>query len=150
MADPITRSIIIKGKVEDVFATWADVESFPQFMEHIKSVTRRDDRISHWVMQGPGGSTVQWDAETTMFEPPRRIGWNSRDSSPVKTSGQVLFTDLNEDETEVTVILKYEPPVRNRDRAGSDVVQGRAAPIGRGPSEVQEAHRGENRGAVDG
>ena len=118
MADPITKSIIVKGNLEAVFATGADFESFPKFMEHIKSVTRRDDRISHWVLEGAAGTTVEWDAETTMFEPPRRIGWNSRDSSPIKTSGQVLFTDLNEDETEVTVILKYEPPTGTSGEVG--------------------------------
>jgi uncharacterized membrane protein len=118
MADPITKSIIVKGNIDEVFASWADFESFPKFIEHIKSVTVRDDRISHWVIEGTGGSTIEWDAEITMFEPPRRIGWNSRDSSSVKTSGQVLFTDLNEDETEVTVILKYEPPTGTADEGG--------------------------------
>ena len=111
MVDPITKSIIVKGNIVDIFRVWADFENFPRFMAHIKSVEKVDDRLSRWVMQGPVGTSIEWEAETTMFEPNRRIGWNSRDRSPIKTSGQVLFTDLRDDETEVTVTLKYEPPV---------------------------------------
>ena len=111
MADPITKSIIVKGNIVDIFRVWADFENFPRFMANIKSVAKVDDRLSRWVMEGPVGTSIEWEAETTMFEPNRRIGWNSRDRSPIKTSGQVLFTDLRDDETEVTVTLKYEPPV---------------------------------------
>jgi uncharacterized membrane protein len=111
MTDPITRSIIVKARIEDAFAFWADVENFPTFMKHLKSVERIDDKVSRWVMDGPAGTTIQWEAEITTYEPPRRIGWNSRDRSDVKTSGQVLFTDLSHSETEVTVTLKFEPPM---------------------------------------
>ena len=111
MADPITRSIIVKSTIEDAFAFWADFENFPAFMKHIRSVRKLDDKVSHWVMEGPAGTKIEWEAETTTYEPPRRIGWNSRDRSSVKTSGQVLFTDLSHTETEVTVTLKYEPPL---------------------------------------
>ena len=110
MADPITKSILIKGNAEDLFNMWANFENFPMFMEHIKSVTRRDEHLSHWVMEGPLGAKIEWDAETTLFEPHSRIAWNSKDHSDLATSGKVTFLPLNQNETEVTVTLKYVPP----------------------------------------
>ncbi|MGQ0600339.1 MAG: SRPBCC family protein [Anaerolineales bacterium] len=110
MADPITKSIIVMGSLEDVFNLWANFETFPMFMKDIKSVTKLDDRLSHWVMQGPLGTVIEWDADTTTFEPHRCIGWNSKDHGPITTSGQVTFAELGLNETEVTVTLKYDPP----------------------------------------
>jgi uncharacterized membrane protein len=68
------------------------------------------ERSSHWVVKGPLGSSVEFDAETTMMEPNKRIAWNSRDGGDVKTSGQVSFNELGNNQTEVHVILKYDPP----------------------------------------
>jgi uncharacterized membrane protein len=110
MSEQITKSIIIKADVEDLFNSWANFENFPRFMENIKSVTKTDERMSHWVMQGPLGAPIEWDAETTRLEPHDRIAWNSKDNSAVKTSGQVIFKELGPIETEITVTLHYEPP----------------------------------------
>lgn len=110
MADQTTQTIIVKAPVEEVFAIWANFESFPNFMSHITSVTKTDERTSHWVMEGPLGVKIKWDAETTTLEPHTRIAWNSRDNGDITTSGQVLFTELGQGETEITVTLKYVPP----------------------------------------
>jgi uncharacterized membrane protein len=53
---------------------------------------------------------VEWDAETTLLEENKRIAWNSKDRSPVSTSGQVTFNALPHNETEVTVMMHYDPP----------------------------------------
>jgi len=79
-------------------------------MHDIKSVTMLDARTSHWVMQGPLGADVEWDAETTRQEENQRLAWNSKDNSAVKTSGQVTFQALGVNETEITVTLRYDPP----------------------------------------
>jgi uncharacterized membrane protein len=110
MTDSIVKSIIVKGAADDLYRIWANFEAFPRFMENIKSVTKIDDRLSHWVMQGPFGAPVEWDAETTRLEPNTRIAWNSKDNSELKTSGQVTFKELGANETEITVTLHYEPP----------------------------------------
>lgn len=110
MAEAMTKTIIVKGSVDDIFNVWANFENFPLFMEHLKSVRRLDERLSHWVMEGPLGTKVEWDAETTRFEPNTRIGWNSKDNSAITTSGQVTFRELGPNETEVTVTMRYDPP----------------------------------------
>ena len=77
MADQTTRTIIVGAPVDEVFEAWADFESFPRFMKNLASVTRTGEGRSHWVMHGPMGTKLEWDAETTMIEKNRRIGWHS-------------------------------------------------------------------------
>jgi uncharacterized membrane protein len=110
MADQFTKDIIVKASVGDVYAAWADFENFPRFMTYIKSITKAGDRTSHWVMEGPLGKDLEWDAETTTLEPNKRIAWNSRDGGDIKTSGQVTFNALAQGQTEITVMLQYVPP----------------------------------------
>jgi len=110
MSDRIIDSIIVRGAIADVYRIWADFKNFPLFMKYIESVTMTGERMSHWVMSGPLGATVEWDAETTRLEENQRIAWNSKDNSAVKTSGQVTFTELGPNETEISVMMHYAPP----------------------------------------
>jgi uncharacterized membrane protein len=109
MADSITKSLIVKGNISDVYNIWANFENFSKFMKHIKSVTKQGRDASHWVMQGPLGVKIEWDAKITRMEDNRRIAWNSVDSD-TKTSGQVTFQRLSDGETQITVMLHYDPP----------------------------------------
>ena len=106
----VTTTITVLGALPDIYKFWANFENFPKFMEHIKSVKKTGDRTSHWVMQGPLGVDVSWDAETTRLDENERIAWNSKDNSALKTSGQVIFTALGENETQIAVTLHYDPP----------------------------------------
>ena len=110
MPEQTTKSIIVKGNVPDIYAVWANFENFPHFMKNIKSVEKRPDGSTHWVMDGPLGRTVEWDAETTLFEPNKRIGWHSREDSRVKTSGQVTFVELGTGQTQVNVTVQWVVP----------------------------------------
>jgi uncharacterized membrane protein len=105
----VTRSIIVKGNTADVYKVWANFENFPHFMQHIKSVRKTGDGLSHWVMEGPLGTRIEWDAKTTRAEENKRIGWSSIQGD-IKTSGQVTFNNLPDNQTEVTVVLQYIPP----------------------------------------
>ena len=104
-----TRSIIVKGSAPELYHLWADLESFPRFMRNVKSVTRTGDRTTHWVVQGPLGKDVEWDAETTRLEEGKRVAWNSKEGCDVKTSGQVVFTEMPHGETQITVTLMVVP-----------------------------------------
>src|SRR5215207_615126 len=110
MADQVTRDIIVKAPVGEVYELWANFENFPYFMKYISSITKTSDRTSHWIMDGPLGKKLEWDAETTTLEPNKRIAWNSRDGGDIKTSGQVTFNELVQGQTEITVTLQYVPP----------------------------------------
>jgi uncharacterized membrane protein len=110
MAEQVTRTIIVKAPVADVYDIWANFENFPQFMKYIKSVRKTGDGLSHWVMEGPLGKDIEWDAETTRMDANKRIAWNSRDNGDITTSGQATFKELPHGETEIAVTLQYVPP----------------------------------------
>jgi uncharacterized membrane protein len=108
--EQITRNIIVKASPDEAFRAWANFENFPQFMKYIKSVTRSADGTSHWEVEGPMGTTVEWDAELTRIEANKRIGWSTKDrDGDVTTSGQVTFNPLPHNETEITVMMQYVP-----------------------------------------
>ncbi len=107
---PITvKNILVKAPLKHVYQAWADFENFPLFMQHIRSVTKTGERTSHWVMDGPLHSRLEWDAETTRLEENKRIAWSSTDGD-IKTSGQVSFNAMPDNQVEVTVMLRYIPP----------------------------------------
>jgi uncharacterized membrane protein len=110
MPDRETRSIIVKADAQIVYNTWASFEQFPRFMQHIASVQKTGPRTSHWVMAGPLGRKVEWDAETTRLEENKRIAWSSKDGRGFTTSGEALFNALSHGETQITVTLQYIPP----------------------------------------
>jgi uncharacterized membrane protein len=110
MPEQVTRTIIVKAPVFEVYAIWANFENFPHFMKYIKSVRKTGDGLSHWVMEGPFGKNIEWDAETTRAEPNKRLAWNNRDHGDITTSGQVTFKDRPHGETEIAVTLQYVPP----------------------------------------
>jgi uncharacterized membrane protein len=108
MQDQVTKSIIVKGQIETIFDLWSNFENFPNFMEPVVSVEHTGENNTHWKVDGPFGTTIEWNAETTRLEKHKRIAWNSLDGD-IKTSGQVTFTELPQNETQVTVTVKYIP-----------------------------------------
>jgi uncharacterized membrane protein len=80
-------------------------------MKHVESVSVLDEKRSHWVVRGPAGSTVEWDAEIINDEPNALIAWRSLDNAEVDNAGSVRFVPGPEGRgTEVRVVLDYIPP----------------------------------------
>ena len=105
-------SIIVGATVGEVYNVWRQFENFPRFMNNIKEVEKKDGegKISHWKVEGPFGMPVEFDAEMTTDEPETRIGWNTRGEGTVSTSGQVTFTELGTNQTQINVIMNWTPP----------------------------------------
>ena len=116
MSTQVTKSIIVKGAPRALYAMWSDFESFPRFMKPVKRVVKTGDRTSHWIVEGPLGRTIEWDAEATRLEENKRIAWKST-GGDVKTSGQVTFNRMPHHATEITVTLQYSPQGKARDVA---------------------------------
>jgi uncharacterized membrane protein len=109
----ITESFLINRAPEELYNFWRNFENFPQFMTHLESVTKTDDRRSHWVAKAPAiyGGKVEWDAEITSDEPNSRIAWRALPDSDVQHRGEVRFTRARGDRgTMVRVELDYNPP----------------------------------------
>lgn len=110
MAQQITRSMIVKANLDEAFKLWASFENFPHFMKNLKSVKKVSDKTSEWTLTGPLGASIKWNAEMTRMEKNKRISWNTKDNAgTLTTSGQVTFNSLPHDETEITVVMQYQP-----------------------------------------
>jgi uncharacterized membrane protein len=106
----ITKAITINAPIDEVYRFWTNYANFPQFMEHVQSVTMENDGLSHWKVTGPAGSEVEWDAMTTDMQENRLIAWESVEGSQVKTSGRVQFHENPNGGTRITVTMDYTPP----------------------------------------
>jgi uncharacterized membrane protein len=105
----IEESITIYKPVEEVYSRWRRIEELPRFMSHLESVTQGSAGRSHWVAKIP--LRVEWDAEMTEAEEPRRISWRSLPGARVEHSGAVVFHPVpGRNGTEVKIIISYRPP----------------------------------------
>lgn len=106
----IRRSIIVNRSPEELYRFWHNFQNLPNFMNNIESVQTLGERRSHWVMSGPGGTTIEWDAEIIADEPNRMIGWRSI-GGRVDHAGSVRFERATGSRgTVVRVQLQYNPP----------------------------------------
>jgi uncharacterized membrane protein len=107
----IDESVTIDKPREEIYTFWRNLENLPRFMQHVQSVTRIDERRSHWVVRGPAGKNLSWDAEIINEEAPERIGWRSLPGSDVDTAGSVQFLPAAGGHgTELKIELQYNPP----------------------------------------
>jgi uncharacterized membrane protein len=73
-------------------------------------VTVVDESRSHWVAKGPVGTRVEWDAEIHTEIPNELIAWRSLTGSEVANAGSVHFMPTDNGDTEVRVVLRFDPP----------------------------------------
>ena len=105
-----TEKIIeIDAPVERVFDLFSDFESFPRWMRNIKEVRYTGRRYTRWTADAPLGTSVEWEAETTHFEPDHRIAWRTV-RGDVDTDGEVIFEETGRGTTRLRVVLGYDPP----------------------------------------
>jgi uncharacterized membrane protein len=115
----VEESVAINRAREDLFRFWRNFENLPRFMDNLESVTRLDDRHSHWVAKGPAGTRVEWDAEIHNEIENELIAWRALPGSEVDHAGSVHFHPLADKATEVRVMLRYSPPAGKRGSAAA-------------------------------
>ena len=93
-----------------VFGFFSRYENFPRFMSNVKQVRDTGTGRSHWVVAGPAGVTVEWDADLVDFVPNDRIEWQSVQGSTVDNAGQIVFREFPDRSTQVNIRLSYNPP----------------------------------------
>lgn len=107
----VRKRITVNRPGEALYRCWRDFTNLPRFMERVESVQVSGDRRTHWRAKGPGGVTVEWDAEVTDEQPNELIAWRSLDTLPFQHSGVVRFEPAPGGRgTAVTVEMQYTPP----------------------------------------
>ncbi|MDQ2998325.1 MAG: SRPBCC family protein [Chloroflexota bacterium] len=105
------KSVTINRPAEDLYRFWHDFANLPRFMKHLESVNLSGDRRSHWVVNGPANTHVEWDAEITEDRPNELIAWRSLAGAEVDNSGTVRFEPATGGRgTVVRVAIDYRPP----------------------------------------
>jgi len=113
---------MIEAPVARVYDYWRNLENLPSFMSNIEEVRNIGDDRTHWVVKGPLGTKIEYDAETTQDQENDAISWNSTDGN-VQTSGQVRFQELGSERTRVEVTMNYsDPPGGRLGELGSKLV----------------------------
>src|SRR5262245_8672698 len=105
----VEESVTINRPLPELYRFWRNFENLPQFMQHLESVSMREEGISHWVAKGPAGMRVEWDARIINEVDNKVIGWQSLEGSTIATAGSVHF-DETADGTVVRVHLQSSPP----------------------------------------
>lgn len=107
----VEKSIEIFAPVEDCYRIWTEFEQFPRFMKNVQAVEPTGDpKVWHWVVEGPLGKTVEWDAQLTEMQPNEVVAWQSVRNAEVRNAGEVHFEDLGNNKTRIDVSMSYEPP----------------------------------------
>ena len=101
----VEQSIDVDVPVTTAYNQWTQLESFPQFMGGVDTVTQLSDTLTHW-KTSIGGVEREFDAQITEQHPDERVAWRSVDG---KTHGGVVtFHRLGESTTRVMVQIDWE------------------------------------------
>jgi uncharacterized membrane protein len=107
----VKKSIAINRSPEECYSFWRNFENFPRFMKHLEEVQVILGKQSHWKAKGPGGTSVEWDAEIISDEPNRELAWRSVEGADVDNAGVVHFERAPGGRGAlVRVQLQYRPP----------------------------------------
>jgi len=108
----IMEAIDVRVPVRTAYDQWTQFETFPQFMDGVKSVRQLDDTTLEWVAD-VAGREKRWEARITEQEPDQRIAWTATEGA--HNAGVVTFHRLAEGESRVTLQLDVDPegPIEN-------------------------------------
>ena len=107
----VRETILIRRPPQELYEVWRGLTRLPELMEHVISVTSTGPDRSHWIVKGPAGRTVEWDAEMTEKPAERTIAWHTLPGADVRNAGEVSFQPASDGNgTEMTVVISYDPP----------------------------------------
>jgi uncharacterized membrane protein len=106
----VAHYVEVNATPEKVYGWWRGLTNLPSILPDVKKIEARggDDTMTHWVVSGPLGKDIEWDAKIVEDVANQRLAWRSVDGH-VDNAGAVRFDDHGET-TGVEVSLQYDPP----------------------------------------
>ncbi|MGH9942065.1 MAG: SRPBCC family protein [Pyrinomonadaceae bacterium] len=126
----VERFVEVEAPVERVFDAFSDFGNVPRWMDGIEDVRPTGRRRTHW--RSRRGAGLEWQVETTVFEPDHRVAWRSV-GGDVLTDGEAIFEETRRGTTVVRAVIGYEPAHDDYDPRGAGVEL-----FGRGFAQVLE------------
>jgi uncharacterized membrane protein len=110
----VQKTVNIDAPRAAVFAYLTAWEKFPEWMSHVREVRVSEGSVegmwTHWVVDGPAGTTVSWDAEVTRFVPNELVAWTSVEGAAIRQAGKIRFSENEDGSTRVHIQMSYNPP----------------------------------------
>jgi hypothetical protein len=106
MSTKVEKSILVNVPLSVAYNQWTQFEEFPHFMSGIKSVKQLDDKRLNWVAE-IAGVRRQWDATILEQVPDKKVSWAATEGAT--NAGSVSFEDVGGGQTQVHLVLEYEP-----------------------------------------
>jgi carbon monoxide dehydrogenase subunit G len=106
MSTKVEKSILVNVPLSIAYNQWTQFEEFPHFMSGIKSVTQLDDEHLTWVAE-IAGVRRQWNAKILEQIPDMKVSWAATEGAT--NAGSVTFEDVGGGQTQVHLVLEYEP-----------------------------------------
>jgi uncharacterized membrane protein len=104
----IHKSLHVAAPLEQVFDTVTQCQNFPLFMRNVHRVSREGVR-SHWVIAGPAGVPIEWDAEITVIRPKEVLAWRTV-SNPTVAHAGIIHLHRRGTGTHLDIHMTYHPP----------------------------------------
>ena len=106
MSTKVEKKILVNVPISVAYNQWTQFEDFPRFMSGIKSVTQLDDQNLEWVAD-IAGVRRQWKARILEQVPDHKVSWAATEGAT--NAGAVTFEDVGGGQTQVHLVLEYEP-----------------------------------------
>ena len=105
----LSRTVTVEAPIERVYQFWNDFDNFPRFMSSVREVHRVGPDRSRWVVAGPAGAPVEWEAMVTQRVPNESISWRTVEGALVDHRGTVRFRSAGPNATRIELHLTYRP-----------------------------------------
>jgi uncharacterized membrane protein len=115
----IQKTLFVEAPLERVFAFWSHYDNFPLFMSNVREVNDLGGDRSRWVVHGPGGVPIEWNAVLTARDENRLLAWRSEPGSMLENAGAIRFAREGGG-TRIDLRFCYNPPAGPAGRAVTD------------------------------
>jgi uncharacterized membrane protein len=102
----IEKQIVVDKPISTVYNQWTQFEEFPNFMEGVQEVRQLADDRLFWKAD-VAGVTKEWYARIATQIPDQTVSWYSETGA--NNGGEINFKPLDNGQTEVSVLMSYEP-----------------------------------------
>jgi uncharacterized membrane protein len=106
----VEKTITILAQTDEVYELAKRIDTLPKFLDHVRRVQIQDGNRerSHWVVDGPFGREVCFDAKITHSDKDRVLAWTSDPDEAVPHVGVIHFEPVIGG-TRVHIQMHYSP-----------------------------------------